>query len=173
MESQLTHQSTSFKPKKFPITIICDSVHKAPNIGSLFRIADAFGVEHIIFCGEHIPVKGRRMTKTSRAAEKYVSHKYATNIMEEIDILIKQDYKLIAIEITNSSTAIEQTDFSDFEKVALLIGAEDIGISEEILKLTEDHLHINMFGKNSSMNVVQATAIALYEITKQWNSVVN
>ena len=40
-------------------------------------------------------------------------------------------------------------------------------MSEAILNQTNEIVHINMFGENSSMNVVQATNIALYEITKQ------
>ncbi len=39
-----------------------------------------------------------------------------------------------------------------------------------ILQQVDAIVHINMFGNNSSMNVVQATSIALYEITKQLNS---
>jgi tRNA G18 (ribose-2'-O)-methylase SpoU len=46
-----------------------------------------------------------------------------------------------------------------------LIGSEIAGISEELLKISHQIVHINMFGKNSSMNVVQAASIALYEIT--------
>ncbi|HCY81920.1 MAG TPA: RNA methyltransferase, partial [Xanthomarina gelatinilytica] len=44
---------------------------------------------------------------------------------------------------------------------------ENFGISETVLTLSDAIIHINMFGQNSSMNVVQATSIALYEITKQ------
>jgi len=51
--------------------------------------------------------------------------------------------------------------------VALVIGDENSGISEEILSQCKKQVHITMFGKNSSMNVSQAAAIALYELTKQ------
>ena len=63
---QLDHYSNIFKSHQFPITIICENVTNAPNIGSLFRAADAFGVEKLIFCGENISF-GRKMAKTSRA----------------------------------------------------------------------------------------------------------
>ena len=51
--------------------------------------------------------------------------------------------------------------------MVLVIGDENFGISESILKQSDAVIHIDMFGHNSSMNVVQATNIALYEITKQ------
>jgi tRNA G18 (ribose-2'-O)-methylase SpoU len=51
---QLTHDTTKFNKKTFPITIICDNVNNAPNIGALFRVCDAFGVEKIILLVKHL-----------------------------------------------------------------------------------------------------------------------
>ena len=70
---QLNHYNTNFKQKTFPITVVCDNVTNAPNLGSLFRICDAFGVKELILCGSYIPL-GRKMTKTSRATENVVKH---------------------------------------------------------------------------------------------------
>ena len=61
---QLDHYSTKFKNQIFPIILICENVTNAANIGSLFRTADAFGIEELVFCGDDIPL-GRKMTKTS------------------------------------------------------------------------------------------------------------
>ncbi len=163
---QLTHYNTSFKQHKFSITLVCDNVTNATNIGSLFRIADAFGLERIIFCGEHIPL-GRKMTKTSRATEKVVRFKVSNAILEEVKQLKTDGYCIISLEITNKSLPIHSFQFSKEKSIALIVGDENFGVSEAILKLSDRVIHINMFGQNSSMNVVQATNIALYEITKQ------
>ncbi|AUC81561.1 TrmH family RNA methyltransferase [Lacinutrix sp. Bg11-31] len=163
---QLTHYTTNFNKKIFPITLVCENVTNAPNIGSLFRIADAFGVEKIIFCANDIPL-GRKMTKTSRATEKVVNYEVCEHALEVISNLKAQDYQCIALEITENSTPIHAFKFSADKPIALIIGDENFGVSETILKECEHILHINMFGQNSSMNVVQATNIALYEITKQ------
>lgn len=163
---QLTHYTTNFNKKIFPITLICENVSNAPNIGSLFRIADAFGVEKIIFCGNNIPL-GRKMTKTSRATEKVVKYEIIENISEVVTNLKTLNYQCIALEITKNSLPIHTFQFSSKKPIALIIGDENFGVSENILNKCEHILHINMFGQNSSMNVVQATNIALYEITKQ------
>ncbi|MBN4084900.1 TrmH family RNA methyltransferase [Flavobacteriaceae bacterium AH-315-B10] len=163
---QLTHYNTNFKKQSFPIILVCDNITNAPNIGSLFRIADAFGVDKIIFCGEQIPI-GRKMTKTSRATEKVVRFKISDSASEVVSALKKQDYTIISLEITNSSLPIHTFQFSKEKPIALIVGDENFGVSEEVLKLSNAIIHINMFGQNSSMNVVQATNIALYEITKQ------
>ena len=166
---QLNHYNTKFKKQTFPITIVCDNINNAPNIGSLFRVADAFGVENIIFCGANISM-GRKMTKTSRATENYVNYEIKDSALTEINRLKDMGYEILALEITDNSIAISELQFSTNKPIVLLVGDENFGISEDLLKLSDEIVHIEMFGQNSSMNVVQATNIALYEITKQLNN---
>lgn len=163
---QLTHYTSNFTTKTFPVTLVCDNVTNAPNVGSLFRISDAFGVTELILCGDDIPF-GRKMTKTARATEKTVPYSVVKNSLESILNLKAKGFYIIALEITTTSTPIHQYTFSKTQPIALVIGDENFGISEGILELADAIIHIDMYGQNSSMNVVQATNIALYEITKQ------
>ena len=165
---QLTHYNTQFTKQTFPIILICDNITNAPNIGSLFRTADAFGVEKIIFCGSPIP-SGRKMTKTSRSTEKVVVFEERDSILETIQLLKSEDYQVISLEITNNSQKIDSFTFRKNQKIALIVGDENFGISESVLNLSDGIVQIEMFGHNSSMNVVQATSIALYEMTKQYD----
>lgn len=169
---QLNHYNSKFKKNKFPITLICDSVINAPNIGSLFRLSDALGVEELIFCGNNTTI-GKRIKKTSRATEKYVPFKTNAIITEEIDNLKQKNYQIIALEITENSIPLTDFKLQTNSPIALIIGNENFGVSEDILQKTDTVLHINMFGDNSSMNVVQATSITLYELTKQLQNSTN
>ncbi|QDO95105.1 RNA methyltransferase [Formosa sediminum] len=164
--AQLNHYNTPFSKRTFPITLVCDNVTNAPNIGSLFRTADAFGVEKLILCGTHITL-GRKMTKTSRATEKVVPFERHDSTEEVIAQLKSNGYQIIALEITDTSKSLREITFSPQQPIALLIGDENFGISEPLLSVSDIVVHIDMFGQNSSMNVVQATNIILYEITKQ------
>lgn len=164
---QLTHHNTLFKKKEFPLTLVCDTVTGPANVGGLFRIAEAFGIGEILFCGNRPPEFSSRMKKTARAADKYVSHVYCENTAETIDRLKNEGYTVIALEITDNSTPVHDFDFTPFSKIALVAGNENLGVSAEVIKTSDHCVHIQMFGQNSSMNVVQATGIALYEITRQ------
>lgn len=163
---QLNHYNTNFQQQIFPITVVCDNVTNAPNLGSLFRICDAFGIEQLILCGSHIPL-GRKMTKTSRATENVVKYQTQENTIEVISELKNKKYFIVALEITSESKSIQNFSFPVNQPIVLLIGDENFGVSEKTLKLCDAVIHIPMYGRNSSMNVVQATNIALYEITKQ------
>lgn len=163
---QLTHYTSKFSAETFPITLVCENVTNAANIGSLFRTADAFGLEKVIFCGSEIPL-GRKTTKTSRATEKYVNFEWQPDVSEVLTALKTLGCQIVALEITASSKALSTMTFASNQPIVLLVGDENFGVSEDVLKLSDHIIHINMFGKNSSMNVVQATSITLYEITKQ------
>lgn len=163
---QLTHYNTNFNKREFPIVLICNNITNAPNIGGLFRISDAFGVRKLIFCGTRIPL-GRKMTKTSRATEKVVNYKVETSALDVVTKLKSKNHYIISLEITSNSKSIHSFKFPKNQPIALVIGDENFGVSEAILKLSDVVIHIGMFGQNSSMNVVQAANIALYEMTKQ------
>ena len=165
---QLNHYNTNFKKQKHPIKVICDNVSNAPNMGSLFRIADAFGIEELIFCGADIQL-GKRMTKSSRSTEKYVVHSIKKDIENVIQDSKNNNYYLIALEISENSQPLNEFKLQTNQPIAIILGDENFGVSDSILKQVDATVHINMFGNNSSMNVVQATSIALYELTKQLN----
>ena len=163
---QLSHYNTSFSKRNFPIILVCDNVTNAPNIGSLFRTADAFGVEKLILCGRNIQL-GKRMARTARSTEKVVHFEISELASKVVSDLKDKGHYVVALEITSNSKPIHTFRFPADKPIVLVIGDENFGISETTLKHSDVILHINMFGQNSSMNVVQAANIALYEITKQ------
>ncbi|MDT0641874.1 TrmH family RNA methyltransferase [Zunongwangia sp. F363] len=166
MKSQLSHYQSKFNKKQFPLVLILDNVSGEANIGSIFRLADAFGVEKIIFCGIPPNLKSNRLKKTARNTHEYVKFEVFETTLEAAKFYQQQNYSLFALEITDKSIPLDSADFTDTASLALVLGSESHGIQEEVLSLCSIVLHINMFGNNSSMNVAQAAAIALYEITK-------
>ena len=164
---QLTHQENQFERKTFPITLVCDHIYFQQNIGSLFRISEAFGVENIIFLGKHIPLTPRKINKTSRSTHLHVPHTIIEETADLIDFLLQNNFEIISLEITDSSKPLKEVFLPENKKIALIIGNEINGVSESLLKISHQIIHINMFGKNSSMNVSQATSVCLYEFTSK------
>jgi len=164
---QLKHEENQFKPTTFPITLVCDHIYFQQNIGSLFRIGEAFGIEKIIFTGKDIPLNPRKINKTSRSTHLHVKHLVIEENKDLISYLQQNNYEIIALEIASSSKPLKEVELPLDKKIALVIGNEINGISDEVLTISNQMVHINMFGKNSSMNVVQAASIALYEFTSK------
>ena len=163
---QLNHYTSKFTKQQFPIVLISDNVSHAANLGSLFRTADAFGIEHLILGGPVVEL-GRKFTRTSRATEQSVSFEQVETLSDKIQELKAQNYMLVALEITDNSSPLSELELSKNSKIAFVIGDENHGVSASILEECETVVHIEMYGQNSSMNVVQATSIALYEFTRK------
>lgn len=163
---QLNHYNTDFKEHKFPITVVCDEVYFQQNIGSIFRVCEAFGVEKIIFTGKNFILSERKVNKTSRNTHKIVPYEIYLNKEELLSYLQNSNATIIALEITSQSKPIESFMY-DSKPIILIIGSEVYGVSKEMLSICDQSVHIQMFGKNSSMNVVQSLGIALYEIANK------
>lgn len=164
---QLHHHNTDLKFSKFDVLLLCDGVNSPANIGSLLRVADSFGVQKVIFGNVSVDLTSPRLKRTARSTQNHISIEGNIPTIEALQKLKTLGYTLIALEITDKSIAIDQFNFLNLKGIVLVIGDENLGVSEEVLKECEAQVHITMYGKNSSMNVSQATSVALYEITKQ------
>ncbi len=167
MARQHSHTTTPFSTKKFPVSVICDQVQSPANIGALFRICDAFGVSEVLFGNPNVSFSSSRLRRTSRDTHKKVNYRVCEDIISEIKKLKEKEYRVLVLEITDDSIPLEKLKFSASGKIALVIGNERHGISDPVLQQADQSVHITMHGENSSMNVVQATAIALHAITNK------
>lgn len=163
---QLTHEHYKNDFKKREIIVLCDHVKSPANIGGIFRLADAFAVSEIIFHGTQIDLTSNRLKKTARNTHESIPFHESENLIGTIETLKTQGYSILALEITSQSKSIATFEVATYDKIALIIGDERNGISTDILNNYVNHtLHIPMYGRNSSMNVAQATAIALYSLS--------
>lgn len=163
---QLIHEQTKFKKKKFPVVLLLDNITGEANIGSIFRLADAFNIEKIIFTGTPPNLKSNRLKKTARSTQNRVLFEIKENNLQVAENLKSKGFILYALEITSDSLPIDYFEYRPGNPLCIILGNEISGIAEEVLKITDKRLHINMYGENSSMNVAQAAGIALYEMTK-------
>lgn len=166
---QLNHEQTHNSEKKFPLCLVADNIDIASNIGSLFRIADALGVEKLYLTGTTETPPNHKIRKAARSTDKMVDYEYQPSARDVISQLKNKGYKIVSLEITNQSQNINEFSVSADEKLCLIIGAEKSGISTELLNASDATVHIRMFGKNSSMNVATATAIAVHELIKHFS----
>ena len=166
MSLQLAHKAPSNPLAKFSVILLTDNLMGDANIGGIFRLADAFNIDKIIFCGTPFNPESNRLKKTARSTLKNVAYEFQENPLKAIEKLKELKYAVFALEITTDSEIIDSINFEEESKIVLIVGNERHGIDDSLLEIADKKVHIEMFGKNSSMNVAQATGIALYEITK-------
>ncbi len=153
---------------KYPLCFLGHDIDVPMNIGSLFRIADALGIEKIYLSGTSIVPPNRKIKKTSRSTEKYVPYSYEKNPVRIIESLKASGYTIISLEITSASIDIKNLAISKNEKICLVLGSENTGVNQTLLDLSDITIHVPMLGENSSMNVAMACSIAAFEIIRQY-----
>lgn len=163
MEYQLEHQEITTQKHSKRLKLLIDNLQSPANYGMMVRMAEALGVEEIIFFSDQFSELSSKMKRSSRSAEKNIKVRFAQDLISEIQVLKKENYDIIGLEYTTESKDITKIVFNEKAK-ALICGNEAFGVSNEIIKSTDYCVHLPMYGKNTSMNVVMATSIALWEI---------
>jgi tRNA G18 (ribose-2'-O)-methylase SpoU len=153
--------------KKYPVIFVLDHVTDVQNVGSIFRLADSFGIKCVYLIGNTPTPPNKVITKISRNTEKYVPWEYFSDTNEAIKKIKENGYKIISAEITDNSIDLSKYRLKPVQKICLVAGSEKNGVSQEMLDSSDDVIHIPMLGVNSSMNVVTALAIISYQIILQ------
>lgn len=164
--SQLDHVNTTNKLHNLKISILCDDIRTPENIGMIYRVAEAFGVECIYLTVDCPDATNIKVKKTSRSTINQIQTEVVDDKIQLIQSLKAEQVQCAGIEITDSSKAIQLFKGKHEAKILLVLGSERNGIDVEVLNELDECYHIDMFGKNSSINVVNALSIALYELTK-------
>lgn len=156
----------AYQEGREPLLIILDRVTDVRNFGAIARTAECAGVDAII-----IPEKGSApitsdAMKTSAGALNYLSVCREKEIKKTIKFLHDNGIKVIACTEKTQKTVYD-TDVAG--PVALIMGSEEDGISNELLREADELVSIPMKGKIGSLNVSVATGIALYEIVRSRN----
>lgn len=158
------------------IVLIAHNLRSTHNVGSLFRTAEGLGVSKLFLTGftphpaiksdERLPHIVEKLTnqihKTALGAENMLKWEYATDIDSVLNELKQDGFVIAAIE--QSSGSIPLHTYNAEEDIAIIIGREVEGIEPEVLSLCDVILEIPMDGRKESFNVVQAAAMALYQL---------
>lgn len=151
------------------LTLILDNIRSVHNVGSLFRTADAVGVERLVLCGytpDPIDRFGRArkdFAKVSLGAEISVPWSHRDCAMDAIRDMKAKGFIVAALEQDPRSSSLFDWQ-PPHDKVALVLGNEIGGISPEVLDAADTILEIPMRGEKESLNVSVAGGIALYAI---------
>lgn len=165
-DHQLDYDEVDYVVKKFPLCILANDIKTPTNIGSVFRIADGLGVSKIYLTGCTPVPPDKKINRTARSTVKFVDHEYCESALELISKLKQDGYKILSLEITANSTDISKFKVEPSDKICLIIGTERFGIDKELLKASDQAVHIPMHGQNLSLNVAIATGIAVFQLVQ-------
>lgn len=152
--------------EKIPVIVLLDSIRSMNNVGAVFRTADAFIIEKILLCGITPQPPHREIHKAALGATESVDWYYENNVTDALQKLKSEGYKILAIEQTTGSIALNEQVISKDEKYVVIMGNEVDGVSDEALALCDGFIEIPQLGTKHSLNVSVCAGIIMWEFFK-------
>lgn len=155
------------KLKKNKIYIVLDNVLDTYNIGAIFRLAEAVAAEKVIICGESETPPHTRIKKASINTTEWVNWEYRETAIDAIKNLRKEveGIQIVSVELDERSIPYDSANYNF--PIALVVGHETTGVSEEVLRESDLIVELPMFGVNISLNVMVSLGIVLYEVIEK------
>ena len=148
--------------EKIPVAVVLDDVRSEMNVGSVFRTADAFIVEHIALCGITATPPKHEIHKTALGAEDSVAWSYHKTALEAVQQLRNQGYTICSIEQVHGSVSLEEFTIEQGKKYALVLGNEVKGVSQAVVDASDCCIEIPQHGTKHSLNIACSAAIVMW-----------
>ncbi len=147
---------------KLPFVVVLDNVRSEMNVGSIFRTADAFLVERICLCGITATPPRPEIHKTALGAEDAVVWTHHATALDAITQLRSQGYTVLAVEQVHGSTHLQAFRCAGGAKIAVVLGNEVKGVSQEAVDACDGCLELPQHGTKHSLNVACTAAIVMW-----------
>lgn len=155
------------KKGELPFLLLLDGIVDPHNLGTVLRTADATGVHGVIIPKRRAVGLTATVAKTSAGAIEYVPVAKVTNVNRTAEYLKQQGIWLVGTA-GEAQQSYETVDYN--MPVALIIGNEGQGISQQLKKKCDFLVHLPMKGKVSSLNASVATGVMLYQVLQSRNA---
>lgn len=154
-----------------PLLLVLDQVTDPHNVGAIMRSAVAMGAGAIITTTRHSPTETGVLAKSASGALDMIDHIEARNLSNALGELHKLGYQTIGLD-SEGEDVLENSIISksgNQSKVALVMGNEGKGLRSKTRETCTTLARIDMPGAIKSLNVSNASALALYIVSSKLN----
>ncbi|MEG1935553.1 MAG: 23S rRNA (guanosine(2251)-2'-O)-methyltransferase RlmB, partial [Rikenellaceae bacterium] len=149
---------------KVPLIVVLDSITDVRNFGGIARSAECAGAHALVVSLKNSAPVNADAIKTSAGALTVIPVCRVGSIRNCLKFLQSKEVQLVAAT-EKADKRIYDADFT--KPTAIIMGSEDKGISQEILKMCDERLSIPLKGDIESLNVSAAAAVMLFEAVRQ------
>lgn len=159
------HNLIDFKKKisNTPLLLIAEAPEKPGNIGALLRTADAANLDGVIIANPKTDLYNPNTIRSSVGCA--FSMPIAMGSTSEIIRFLQENNIAIYSAILQDSKRYTAMDYT--QSTAIVVGTEDLGLSQEWRNASKQNIRIPMQGKIDSMNVSVAAGILIFEAKRQ------
>lgn len=144
--------------------IILENLQDPGNLGTIFRTAEAAGVDAVIMNSECADIYSPKVVRSTMGAIFRMPFVISDDILKTIEELKENGIKVYAAHLKGEKYHYEE----DYRKgSAFLIGNEGNGLSNELSDASDIYIRIPMKGKTESLNAASAASVLMYEALRQ------
>lgn len=155
-----------YEEGRTPFIIVLDSLTDTRNFGAIARTASCAGADCVVIPERNSVSVNADAVKTSAGALMSLPVCREKNTLEAVKYLKECGIKVVG---ASEKAAVDYTQVSYSEPVAIVMGAEDTGISDEVLRCCDDLAAIPITGPIGSLNVSVAAGVMMFEVVRQRN----
>jgi len=141
------------------LTIVAEGTHLRHNLSAIIRSAESFGVANVHL----ISSEKQKTSGAAKGAERWVNLSIHNNTEQCFDLLKEQGFKIFVADLQEDSFTPETLPIT--EPVAIVMGTELVGVSEQAKALADGSIMIPMYGLTQSLNVSVASACVLQRLS--------
>lgn len=146
-----------------PLILVAEGLEKPGNLGALLRTADGAGVDAVIVCDPATDLNNPNVIRASIGTLFYLP--VAESTSDEAVAFLKEKGIKILSAVPDAEAVYTEIDLKG--PLAMVVGAEDRGLSAGWKTVSDLNVRIPMLGKNDSLNVSVSAAVLLYEAVRQ------
>ena len=146
------------------VIVMLDQLTDPQNVGAIFRSALAFGAKGIVVQDRHSPALAGALAKASAGATERLPCARVTNLSRALETLADLGWRAVGLDGAADLTLDQAL---DARPTVLVMGSEGDGIRRLVAEHCDVLARIPMPGGFESLNVSNATAVALYEATRK------
>ena len=160
---QLRRRLDELTPPPDALVVVAEAVEKPGNLGTILRSADACGVHAVIVCDRCTDIHNPNVVRAS------IGTLFALPVVEATTAATLQwlDRHRIRVVAAAPGAEISYTEADLAGPTAIVLGTEQVGLSETWLGRADAVVRIPMLGQADSLNVAQAATVMLYEAVRQ------
>ncbi|MDR3261840.1 MAG: 23S rRNA (guanosine(2251)-2'-O)-methyltransferase RlmB [Tannerella sp.] len=153
-----------FEQGKYPFIVLLDGITDVRNFGAIARTCECAGVDAIVIPSKESVTVNADAMKTSAGALNVLPVCKEKSVNQAVRFLKDSGVTIVA---ANERASKNYTEISYAGPVAIVMGAEDKGVSAENLRICDEIVKIPQFGTIGSLNVSVAASILVYEGVRQ------
>lgn len=160
---QMKTQFSDLKKKTPALYVVAEAIEKPGNLGTILRSSDGVGADGVIICDRCTDIYNPNVVRAS------VGTLFTLPVIEATGDEVLQWLKEQNIQIVAATPSAERnfTDAPLSGDVAIVVGTEQLGLTQKWMEAADIRVKIPMEGVADSLNVAMATTLLLYEALRQ------